>query len=565
MLRELLENYDGMRSILSELNAQLLHSSAPMEIGLCAVKPEDGTDAEVHPPADQPTQTPWNSNQWPEIPTEVQAFLDAFKGKGSGKGKDGKGKGCRICGAMDHWARECPENPNKRKGKGPWQHKGYGMQKGKGVGKGWGKNKEKAYELTAQWNPTDWGQAPWQETPWQNHKGPLPLGSLIEKDNSIPIQNNFQMLEEDDHTGEDDEVDSHVIHTASEGPIITTSDDQEFPPLTSNLEPMIQMKKTKTQSRNQRKRDVEKKKSQSSEDAMAADPMMVPPSMPAEWSVAGSRRQKTKYRIMNTTAPGSCRDPACGDSRCQDVQAGSQNGITARHSERTAAPYPGAETIEGSEGLMKEAWRKADERRVENEAILSGNNPRKTGSSEWLKARARVLEMQTTQEVLDVLIAKKPVINAAVNRKPEWEPITIMVDSGASDSVMNPTQVPSADIQPTAGSAVGLEYEVANGESISNLGEKVLTVIPHGGRDERSLKVQCAEVHRGLLSVAQCIDNGNSVIFDKGGSYILDNNTGERTELVGEGNIFNLRLWARPGSTREGAGKDQGFQRPGKP
>ena len=78
--------------------------------------------------------------------------------------------------------------------------------------------------------------------------------------------------------------------------------------------------------------------------------------------------------------------------------------------------------------------------------------------------------------------------------KPEWEPITLMVDSGASDTVVNPKLIPTAGIQPSAGSNVGLEYEVANGESIPNLEEKHLAVVPHGGASCKSLKVQCAEV-----------------------------------------------------------------------
>ena len=146
---------------------------------------------------------------------------------------------------------------------------------------------------------------------------------------------------------------------------------------------------------------------------------------------------------------------------------------------------------------------------------------------------------------LQVLIAKQQVLSPAVE-KPKWEPLTFLVDSGASDTVMSPTQVPSAKLKPSAGSPVGLEYEVANGESINNLGEKTLAVVPHGGQNLRALKVQYAEVHGGLLSVAQCVDNRNTVVFDRSGSYILDNQTGEKTMMVREGNIFNLRAWAKP-------------------
>ena len=169
---------------------------------------------------------------------------------------------------------------------------------------------------------------------------------------------------------------------------------------------------------------------------------------------------------------------------------------------------------------------------------------------------------ESVKKPVSLLIPKSPVLNVAVD-KPRWQPITMMVDSGASDTVMHPKEIPNAELVPSAGSKVGLEYEVANGQAIHNLGEKKLSVIPHGSQTLKGMTVQCAEVHRSLLSVAQCVDHNNMVVFDTEGSYILDKATGECTPLVREGNVFNRRVWAKPADT-SGNG-NQGFQRQGKP
>ena len=89
---------------------------------------------------------------------------------------------------------------------------------------------------------------------------------------------------------------------------------------------------------------------------------------------------------------------------------------------------------------------------------------------------------------LSMMIARTSVMNAAVNSE-QWEPLTLMVDSGASDTVIGPKVIPGARIKPSPGSSAGLEYEVASGEALPNLGEKDLSVVPHGGSTCRNLKL----------------------------------------------------------------------------
>ena len=152
--RAILDNYDAMRTLLNDLASQLLHQSAsPMDIGQCSIKEPTAQPATENPVAPPPSSyaaavQPWTgaptgswTDPWAGRGAYDQPTLDALKGKG--KGKTGKGDGCcNICMQHGHWARECPQNTNKGKGKIFKGYKGGGFQN-KGKGKG------KAYEFTA--------------------------------------------------------------------------------------------------------------------------------------------------------------------------------------------------------------------------------------------------------------------------------------------------------------------------------------------------------------------------------------------------------------------------------
>ena len=77
----------------------------------------------------------------------------------------------------------------------------------------------------------------------------------------------------------------------------------------------------------------------------------------------------------------------------------------------------------------------------------------------------------------------------------------------------------------------GVEYEVANGVRIPNLGEKQFTAVSAEGVGRRITAQVCA-VNKALLSVRKVVQAGNHVVFSPGGSYIEDGRTGERMALV---------------------------------
>eukprot|EP00973_Karenia_brevis_P033671 4642726-Karenia_brevis.AAC.1 len=89
---------------------------------------------------------------------------------------------------------------------------------------------------------------------------------------------------------------------------------------------------------------------------------------------------------------------------------------------------------------------------------------------------------------LKVLITVEPEGINSID-KPEWELIEMAVDSGATETVVGEDMLSAIEVKESAASKRGVEYEVANGEKIPNLGEKRFTGISQEGI-ERSITAQ---------------------------------------------------------------------------
>ena len=63
-------------------------------------------------------------------------------------------------------------------------------------------------------------------------------------------------------------------------------------------------------------------------------------------------------------------------------------------------------------------------------------------------------------------------LNAVEEVAPEWEEIEMAVDSGASESVVNEEQLSGVETLEGKAKQMGVQYEVADGTLIPNLGEK---------------------------------------------------------------------------------------------
>ena len=89
-----------------------------------------------------------------------------------------------------------------------------------------------------------------------------------------------------------------------------------------------------------------------------------------------------------------------------------------------------------------------------------------------------------------------------------------------------------------------MQYEVASGTLIPNLGEKDFVAVSESGSKKR-LKIQICEVNKALLSVKKVTQAGNRVVFDEDGSYIEDKMTGERLTMRDEGGMYMLKMWVK--------------------
>jgi hypothetical protein len=104
----------------------------------------------------------------------------------------------------------------------------------------------------------------------------------------------------------------------------------------------------------------------------------------------------------------------------------------------------------------------------------------------------------------------------AVKTRDEWECIELAVDSGATETVVGEDMLTDIETKEGWASKHGVQYEVANGERIPNVGEKKFQGITEHGL-ARNITAQVCDVNKALLSVKKIIAAGNRVTFDEEG------------------------------------------------
>ena len=117
------------------------------------------------------------------------------------------------------------------------------------------------------------------------------------------------------------------------------------------------------------------------------------------------------------------------------------------------------------------------------------------------------------------------------------------VDSGASETVVPPHLIQFVDTHPGEASRRGVMYEVANGQRIPNLGEKLFIGASHDEGHLRQIRAQACDVSKPLMSVSRLVRAGNTVVFGPQEAYIQDGTTGERLRLEESGGMFTLKMW----------------------
>ena len=126
----------------------------------------------------------------------------------------------------------------------------------------------------------------------------------------------------------------------------------------------------------------------------------------------------------------------------------------------------------------------------------------------------------------------------------EYEEIDLFVDSGATETVLDPSSLPGVEIIEGEAMKRGVEYETADGSPLANLGEKRFCGMSAEGVS-RGLISQVTDINKPLLSVRKVVKAGHRVVFDHDNSYIEDRSTGERMGLREDGGMYVLKLWVK--------------------
>ena len=116
----------------------------------------------------------------------------------------------------------------------------------------------------------------------------------------------------------------------------------------------------------------------------------------------------------------------------------------------------------------------------------------------------------------------------------------MVIDFGAAETVLPNKWFLDYATKPSAWSMNGQHYTAANGDPISNEGEKVLLVSDKNGQNIRKMQFQVCDVGKALGSVMEIVKNGNTVVYDDWGSYIENKGTGERMWLKEHDGVYVL-------------------------
>ena len=141
-----------------------------------------------------------------------------------------------------------------------------------------------------------------------------------------------------------------------------------------------------------------------------------------------------------------------------------------------------------------------------------------------------------------------------------WKEIEITIDSGACDTVMPLSSCADVPVLDSERSRNHMEYEVANGQTIANEGERHCLMIK-GAKWAKKVTFQVADVHKVLLSVSRVADAGYDCLLGQTGGQLVDNLTGDVSPIERKGNLYVMRGWVRADAQEASFGR-QGPRNP---
>jgi hypothetical protein len=145
----------------------------------------------------------------------------------------------------------------------------------------------------------------------------------------------------------------------------------------------------------------------------------------------------------------------------------------------------------------------------------------------------------------------------------EWVLIDVIAVSGACETVMPKGLCPNISLRESQGSRSGVEYEVASGKAVPNLGEKHCEIFCEGAASSMMMHFQVADIHRPLLSLSRAADQGFKSHLDWYGGYLEDVKTGETIPIQRRGNLYIMQIWVRGSADNRPPDPSSGFARRG--
>lgn len=119
-------------------------------------------------------------------------------------------------------------------------------------------------------------------------------------------------------------------------------------------------------------------------------------------------------------------------------------------------------------------------------------------------------KMENLKILTDQLRKSLPSVAESTQNKEGWQRVSLIVDPGACDIVVDPRSFPSCPLRGNEASKVGEAFLTGAGDPVPRFGEKeVVVCIDSGG--VRAIKTQCSTVAKPLLSGKRVIEAGHLV------------------------------------------------------
>ena len=135
----------------------------------------------------------------------------------------------------------------------------------------------------------------------------------------------------------------------------------------------------------------------------------------------------------------------------------------------------------------------------------------------------------------------------------EWKKVEVCCNPGAADTVMPLRMCDHISVKPSPQSERGTEYEVANGETIPNVGERRCVVMTEGSELPKLMNFQVCDVHKPLLSATKVCDMNYRCVLERNGGHLEDQETGDVIPLHRRGSLYVMNIWVKESSfTRQG-------------